>query len=179
MTIKRWGHERTQTRSGMSRLRYAWIAAAGLISVTMLMSGCEPIGPIAGGQLRGPVDPMPVADWSFAASEQTLGLETRPDDPYSVNVWFASIDERLYVASTVIPGEEIPTDRVWVANVEADARVRVGLGGRVIARRAERVLDPKEIGQVFSAYEAKYGRKPGARDPEREVWIYRLGARAD
>ena len=52
-----------------------------------LALACGPIGPIPGGALRGDPVAEPVQDWSFLDAEHTVQLETRPGDPYSVNVW--------------------------------------------------------------------------------------------
>jgi hypothetical protein len=140
-------------------------AAAGRTGSTVLFAlvtacalACGPVGPFSGGALRGPVGDPVVSDWSFAATVETAQLETRPDDPHSVNTWFATIDDRLYVPTSMILGPKQPSQRSWVTRVEADPRVRIRLGQTVYERIARRVEDPS--------------------DPERVIWIYRLDPRS-
>ena len=60
--------------------------------------GCEPMGPIAGGALQGQATEVPDA-WDEAREIKTFQMETRADDPYSVNLWGVVVDDGLYVAS--------------------------------------------------------------------------------
>ena len=70
---------------------------------TLVLVGCGPIVMVPGGELSGTTTPVP-ADWAFSDAVETVQLETRPDDPYSVNVWGVS------------DGAFHPTDpnRAWV-----------------------------------------------------------------
>jgi len=47
------------------------------------------------------------------------------------------------------------------------------------ARLASRVEDAGEYDRARAALEAKYDLDPAERDPEREIWIFRLDPRAD
>jgi len=136
-----------------------------------------PLGPLSGGRLSGDPGPGVVTDWSFAEGIETAQLETRPADPYSVNIWFAAQGDRLYVPSSMILGPKVPTERSWVAHVQADPAVRIRLDGTVYGRTAVRVEDADEFEAARAALEAKYEIAPEDRDPEREVWIYRLEPR--
>jgi hypothetical protein len=136
-----------------------------------------PVGPLAGGALSGTVGSPRVSDWSFAETIQTAQLETRPDDPHSVNTWFATIGDRLYVPTSMILGPKDPSTRSWVVNVEADPRVRIRLGRTVYERTARRVEDLLEYESARAVLEARYEISPEDRDPERVVWIYRLDPR--
>jgi hypothetical protein len=118
------------------------------------------------------------SDWSFASDVETAQLETQPDDPHSVNTWVAAIGSRLYIPTSMILGPKQPTERSWVGHVADNEDVRIRLGGRVFERRAVRVLDPDEFRSARAALEAKYGITQDERDPEREVWIFRLESRA-
>ena len=139
---------------------------------------CGPIGPIPGGRLSGEAGPREVDDWSFAADVENAQLETRPDDPHSVNTWFVARGPRLYVPTSMILGPKDPRERSWVAHVEADPRVRIRLGDRVFERVAVRVEEPGEYDPARSALEARYDLDPAERDPEREIWIFRLDPRS-
>lgn len=138
---------------------------------------CGPIGPIPGGRLSGEVGPSDTSDWSFADGEETAQLETRPDDPRSVNVWFAAVGSRLYVPTSMILGPKRPTERSWVGHVQQSPLVRIRLAGTVYERVARRVTDAAEFDDARAALEAKYEIEPDDRDPEREIWIYRLDPR--
>ena len=76
----------------------------------------------------------------------------------------------------MIRGTTDPRERGWVAHVEADPRVRIRLDGRIFERIAVRVVEPAEREAARSALEAKYDLDE--RDPEREVWIFRLDPRS-
>lgn len=146
-----------------------------LLAVAVACGG--PLGPLSGGRLSGEDGPAEVDDWSFSDAIENAQLETRPDDPHSVNVWCAGLGDRLYVPSSMILGPTVPTERSWVQHVQADPDVRIRLGDTVYARTAVRV-EGAEFEAARSALEAKYEIAPADRDPEREIWIYRLEPRS-
>ncbi len=152
-------------------------AAALLTSLVLSLAGCGPIGPLSGGALDGPVHTQPVEDWSFTQTQETVQLETNPAAPHSVNTWCVGIGERLYVPTSMIRGPKTPGERDWVVNVSADPRLRIRIDGVVYERVAVRVTDAREYDAARAALEAKYALDPAARDPEREIWIYRLDPR--
>jgi hypothetical protein len=77
----------------------------------------------------------------------------------------------------MIRGPKTPSERDWVRNVTRDPRVRVRVGDSLYERTASRVEDAAEYDAARAALERKYGLDPAERDPEREVWIYRLDPR--
>jgi len=153
-------------------------ARALLVSIVALgVLGCGPIGPLPGGRLSGEVGPPDASDWSAVAQEQTLHLETRPEDPHSVNTWFVVLGPRLYVPTSMIRGPKDPAERDWVANVQADPNVRLRIDGIVYERTAKRVEAGAEYDDARAALEKKYKRDPEDRDPERVIWIFRMDPR--
>jgi hypothetical protein len=144
----------------------------------MVAFGCGPLGPFSGGRLSGDPGPAQVSDWSPWSEEETIQVETRPDDPHSVTTWFVAIGPAFYVPTSMILGPKQPTERGWVAYAVADPRVRIRVGGLVYERRAVRVTDPAEYDAARSALERKYELDPTERDPEREVWIFRMDERS-
>jgi len=150
---------------------------AALLAALLALAACGPLGPIPGGRLSGEVGPANNSDWSFASDVETAQLETRPDDPHSVNTWFVALGPQLYVPTSMILGPKDPHERGWVVNVQADPRVRIRLDGRVFERRAVRVEGGQEYDRARSALESKYELDPAERDAERQVWIYRLDSR--
>ena len=83
-------------------------------------SGCNgPFMLLPGGGLGGAVKPSP-SDWSFVGEYETAQLETRPEDPYSVNIAVTVIEGSLYINA----GD---TETEWVKNIAANPPVRLRL----------------------------------------------------
>jgi hypothetical protein len=143
------------------------------------LPGCGPIGPFPGGHLSGELGPRHVEDWSFAADEERAQLETRPENPYSVNTWFVALGPSLYLVTSPIAGPTDPAERGWVANVLKDPRVRIRLGDQIYERVANRLKDASESAKALEALEAKYDIDTTEQDPEREIWVFRLDSRID
>ena len=120
-----------------------------------------------GGALEGPVKPVPQS-FAFASDTGTVQLETRPEDPYSVNIACAIVDDQLYISA----GD---TKAQWVENMELDPLVRLRIEGEIYELRAERVTDDTEM----QAFADEWTKRSWARDPTTldEVWVYRLQAR--
>ena len=127
-----------------------------------------PFGLLPGGALEGESRPAP-ADWSFAGDYGTGQLETRPREPYSVNLVFTIVDGRVYVNA----GD---TETEWVKNLEEDPRVRLRVDGSLYALRAERVTDEQELAAFAEAWTSQsfFRRDPAGYD---EVFVYRLEPR--
>jgi hypothetical protein len=154
------------------------IATVGSGWLALLLMGFGPLGPCAGGGLSNAVERAPVGDWAFTSELEQIQLETNPSDPYSVNAWCVGIGDQLYVPTSMIRGSKTPSERTWVENVTRDPSVRVQLGDAVYERVAVRVEDAAEYEAARSALERKYELDPAERDPEREIWIYRLEPRS-
>ena len=135
---------------------------------SILVSACGPFLLFPGGKLDGSVKPTP-ASFAFASDAGTIQIETRPADPYSVNVACAIVGDRLYVSG----GD---TKTRWVENIEADPLVRARIDGDVYELRARRVVDDAEL-RAFAVAWMKLGS--WARDPTKlgEVWVYQLEPR--
>lgn len=145
------------------------------LSVALLLAACGPLGPFPGGRLSGDLEREPVTDWSFLDAHETVQLETRPDDPYSLNIWIARHGGEAYISTSLILGEENPAERAWVQHVTEDPRVRLRIGGTLYERRAVRVVDPDEAAAGLAALLAKYEVDPGERSER--AWVFRLDAR--
>jgi hypothetical protein len=127
-----------------------------------------PFAVLPGGELDGEVEPVP-SDWAFAGDYGTIQLETRPEEPYSVNIAYTVLEGRLYVNA----GD---TETQWVKNMTATPLVRLRMDGVLYELRAERVTDAAEISTFGKAWTSQsfFRRDPAELD---EVWIYRLVAR--
>ncbi len=121
------------------------IAACALV----LAAGCEePFIVFAGGALSGEVVEPP-EDWSSMDPMDTVQLETQPDDPYSINIWIASVGKDLYVAT----GDDGTN---WTEHLAEDPMVRLRADDQIYELRARPVLDRAERARVSKAYVGKY-----------------------
>lgn len=127
--------------------------ALGFLCLLPLLLGCGgPFLMLPGGELSGTVVTEPVRDWSFVDAT-FVDLETRPDDPYSVELNYVVRDGVLYID----PAE----GRTWFDHIRENPDVRVRFGDRIYPVRAVLVGEPGEL--------------PGF-DADR--YVYRLDSRA-
>jgi len=140
---------------------------AALIASTFLF-GCGPTLLLPGGALEGAPAKVP-SDWVFTEEISTVQLETRPEDPYSVNIWAVGIGDMLYIHAGAKRAN-------WVENIEADPHVRVRIEGTIYDLQAVRVEDPSEFERFAEVYEGKYGNRPRNENVS-EVYLYRLTGR--
>ncbi len=108
-----------------------------LVGLVLFSFGCGgPLLVFPGGELSGQVVTTPVGDWSFVR-DSFVDLETRPDDPYSVQLNYIVKDGKLYID----PAE----GRSWLDHIRADPRVRVRFSGKVYPLKAVLVGQPGEL----------------------------------
>jgi len=163
-------------RGGDSRARpftaIVPLALLGLLvsfSTATLVLGCSgPLVLLPGGALDGETRPVP-DDWSFAGDAGTMQLESRPAEPYSVNIAYTFVDSVFYINA----GD---TETQWVKNIAANDHVKARLDGVLYEMRAVRVDDEAEIARFATAWT---GQSFFRRDPTQldRVWVYRLVAR--
>ncbi len=105
--------------------------------LVLLATGCGgPFLVFPGGELRGETVAEPVDDWSFVDS-WFVDLETRPGDPYSVELNYIVKNGQLYID----PAE----GRAWLEHIREDPRVRVRFGGKIYPLKAVLVGKPGEL----------------------------------
>jgi hypothetical protein len=124
---------------------------------------------LPGGGLKGPTVATP-EDWSFTDDVDTVQLETRPADPYSVNIWVIALDDALYVHA----GANRAT---WVEAMEHDPNVRLRVNESIYELTASRVETQEVFDRFSDAYEAKYGRRP-RNESVVEAYLFRLEPRS-
>jgi hypothetical protein len=133
------------------------------------VAGCSrPFVLLPGGALEGNTAAAPES-WSFTDAVDTVQLETRPADPYSVNIWVIAIDPNLYVHAGANRSE-------WVEHIEADPKVRLRVDDSIYELAAARVAAQDEFDRFSDAYEKKYERRP-RNENVGEAYLYRLTAR--
>jgi hypothetical protein len=154
-------------RPRSSQLPFPRVLAA--LAVVAWLAGCH--GPFLlrpGGGLEGTAAAAP-DDWSFTDAVKTVQLETRPTDPYSVNIWAVAVGANLYVHAGA-------HRRAWVENIEADPRVRLRVKDTIYELAAARVGSQEEFDRFSDAYERKYGSRP-RNESVVEAYVFRLAAR--
>lgn len=118
-------------------------------ALLLALAACsEPFIVFAGGELSGEEAPAP-ADWSSLETVETVQIETRPEDPYSVNIWAAGIGTDLYIGTG-------PDGTRWSQHLQEDPRMRLRVGTTIYPLLARPVADPEERRRVASAYVDKY-----------------------
>ena len=135
----------------------------------LMLLGCDPIVMIPGGRLTG-TETAPPSDWNFTDSTDTFQLETRPADPYSVNIWALAIDDSIYVVAGTGP------ETTWAQHIENDDRVRLRVDEAIYELRA--VLDDSVASRdaFLSAAKAKYDFEPDGDEAD-EAILFRLEPR--
>ena len=146
-------------------MKSQWFVVALLLAL-----GCGPLVMVPGGELSGTVKPVPV-DWSFTDSVETVQLETRPDDPYSVNVWGVAASGGFYIASG--RGESA----AWAKHISADPRVRLRVGEDVYELSAVRTTDEAEMNAFLEAAKKKYEDFEPDEEQRQEAILFRLEPR--
>jgi hypothetical protein len=106
------------------------------VITVICLAGCGgPVSILPGGALDGVA--ASAESWAFAVEFETLALETRPSDPYSVNIGFVLKDDRLYI--------DPASERRWYPYIVAQTNVRVRFAdGKIYEARAVPVTDPGE-----------------------------------
>jgi len=139
------------------------------LALAAAVAGCGgPCVLLPGGALEGPTVATPDG-WSFTDAVDTVQLETRPADPYSVNIWVIALGGDLYVHA----GANRST---WVEHMEADPNVRLRVDDSIYELAASRVDDQGEFDRFSDAYEQKYGRRP-RNENVGEAYLFRLSPR--
>ena len=135
-----------------------------LSACLLMLSACDgPLPFMAGGELSGTIAEVPDR-WQLNEDSAVAQLETRPEEPYSINFTYVQLDGRLYVYA----GD---TRTNWVKHIEQSPLVRVRVQDSIYRVRAVRVMSDEEL----SAFAAVWA----GRDPMQfeEVWLYRLEER--
>ena len=140
------------------------------LSVSLLiLSACdEPFILAAGGELSGTVTGVPDT-WQLDDDSAVAQLETRPEDPYSINFTYVQLDGRFYVYA----GD---TRTNWVKHIEQSPLVRVRVQDSIYPARAIRVMSDEELSELAVVWVnlSMFQRDPMSFE---EVWLYRLEAR--
>ena len=139
----------------------------GTLTILLFATGCGPFIPLASGELTGNDTPVP-ATWELLDDVSTVQVETRPIDPYSVNLWVVAIDDVAYIHA----GDNRTN---WVEHLESDPSARMRVDESIYTLRAARVSTQEEFDRFSVAYDAKFGIQPRNGNVD-EVYLFRLEA---
>jgi hypothetical protein len=128
----------------------------------------DPMGRVAGRTLEGEVIAEPITDWSFAATEPLIAVETRPASPHSVTTTQIVLDGALYVPALAA------SSKSWTHYAVSDPRVRVKVGDRIYPGIATRIEDPAVRARAFGALRARMGAPPANAPAPTDVWLFRI-----
>ncbi len=147
-----------------------------MVLLALSCAACSgPLGPFPGGQLEGVEHTGAVTDWGFAADVEVVQLETNPAEPHSVNTWIAVVDNRLYIATSLILGAENPAERDWVKHVLADPRMRLRIVDKIYPAKLTRVADAAEATRIKQILLNKYGED--SSEQSATDWVFAVTSR--
>ena len=138
----------SESQEGSSELRLHLGFRALLSSIALL--ACGPLGPLPGGELDGEPSSSAPVDWSFSQAHETIQLEVRPNDPYSVNVWCVTTRGKLYVGAG--EGES----SFWARALLEEPEARLRIGTTLYDVIDTRMMDTAEIEAFLDALAEKY-----------------------
>ena len=146
------------------------------LALALALGGCSgPFGPIAGGELQGASAAAP-SNWDKIGMVEHVQLETiHRGQPRSVLIWVGAVDNRLYIATSLISGSSNPGERTWVKNVADNPNVRLRAAERIYRLKAVRETDPIRLEAARSAMMSKYGVE--ADEQSKAAWVYELQQR--
>lgn len=147
------------------------ISVVVLVAVLANVIACSaPFIMLPGGELTGNLEPVP-SDWAFSDATENVQLETRPSDPYSVNIWGVGVGDRFFIAS----GRG--TESAWSQHIAEDPRVRLRIETTIFELRAVPTQDPADREVFLAAAKKKYdGFEPNEEDASKAI-LYRLEPR--
>lgn len=127
-----------------------------------------PIGPFAGGPLRGDVWRGAEPEWALVADVDTIEVQVNPRRPRSVHTGVIAHDGKLYVPTTL---ERFTR---WHRHVLEDPRVILRIDGRLYRRCATRVRNRPLLKTLIRSGRLKYGFPFHTRSTAKYTWYWRM-----
>lgn len=144
-----------------------------VFSCLAFLVACSPMGPLPGGELSGTVQAIP-HDWSASLEMPIVQVQTRPNNPYSINIWGVAHESNFYIGSG--GGEE----SAWVGHLAEDPSIRLRLGTNLYLLKAVRVRNETEQALVRGLYLEKYEdfeEQASSEQAADEMVVFRLDPR--
>lgn len=117
------------------------------IFLSALTACGQPLLVIPGGRLSGEPAAENV-DWRNLPN--TIQVELRPNDPYSINLRIVAIDQDLFIGTA-------NANSKWAREVVTNPLVRISVDNKIYALEAYAVNDTERRSQILQVYKEKYG----------------------
>ena len=150
-------------------LMHRFVVGLSLFGFLFSLAGCNgPLPFMSGGMLSGEPVSAP-AEWNLENEFGVAQLETRPEDPYSVNIAYTILAGRLYINA----GD---TETEWVKHMDVNPLVRLRIDDKIYLLQAVRVEDSAEIAAFGGAWtrQGMFHRDPFELE---QAWVYRVEPR--
>ncbi|MFT5697137.1 MAG: hypothetical protein ACI9QQ_003121 [Myxococcota bacterium] len=147
------------------------LAKLALTAALTLALGCSgPFIMLPGGALSGTLAAHP-SDWAFSDATENVQLETRPSDPYSVNIWGVGVGEQFFVAS----GRGL--EAAWAQHIADNPNVRLRIEGTIYELSAVQTQEEADRAAFLTAAKKKYDNFEPDEEEASTATLYRLEAR--
>lgn len=147
------------------------LAMLALTAVLALALGCSgPFIMVPGGALSGTVAAHP-SDWAFSDATENVQLETRPSDPYSVNIWGVGVGEQFFIAS----GRGL--EAAWAQHIADNSNVRLRIEDTIYELSAVQTQAEADRTAFLAAAKKKYDNFEPDEEEASNATLYRLEAR--
>lgn len=143
-----------------------------LITAGRYLFRSDPIGPVSGLMLSGAEVSYP-AHWESCNENDTVAVEVRPEDPYSVTTWCIVYADELF-----IPASNGST-KTWTKLTVANPDIRIKINDSIYPVRATRVPDfPLDVlGRLIVKKYPKYAEQIMANSDAQDTWVFRISPR--
>ena len=148
----------------------AIVALLGIVAAAARFAD-EPIGPFPAGAMSGELVADAPPDWR--AVGDTIELQIRPSDPWSLRTYAIPHGGELYVPSFHA------ARRRWVPVALADPRVLVRVDGRLYERTIEPVTDPALRAALAGEMATRHGYAADGMVASDSTWYFHLAPRRD
>lgn len=146
-----------------------FLRALSVIVIPVLF-GFGPCGPIAGGELDGPVERQKIDDFRFVQDVERCALEVRDEKAHSVTVNCWAVGNQLFIGCQDCAG------KTWSDIILANPSARVRIGEKIYPVKATRMQDDGAIKRAWKFRWEKYGESELGPVPE-GYWLFHMGSR--
>ncbi len=143
------------------------LVGLGVVAVVLAPQSDGPMGPLPGGPLQsGTPNRGAVADWSFAADEETIELQLVSQDR-SRTTWILVRDGAGYIPCSL----GFPPGKSWHQHALRSGDARIRIDGRIYAVRLEKIESEVLSARLVVDLADKYDSTPPG---DAGIWFFRL-----
>lgn len=139
----------------MNWMRRIIILLIGVATLALLVFflRTDPIGMIPGKALSGTLMPKP-DQWPTCEENQTLAIESRPNQPHSVTVWYFIHGKTLFIPASN------PMEKRWPSYVNDNPKIKIKICDKLFAATGSRKISyPRKV--LLNDLANKYPRYRG------------------